>query len=545
MPSGRRPMNWAKGRATKGRGSSFKGALKYVLHDKDAATTERVGVVELHNLATDDPHRAWREMMTLCDAADDLKQRAGIKATGRKLTKPVYAFTLNWHEADKPDPAHMRDTAISALQALGMDHLQAVMVEHTDRPHRHVHIIVNLVDPDTGKAASVSNDAHKLDRWADDYEVARGVIRSPDRRAKFHALDNGIKPPKRPAQAKSREEWQATRGLNGEKAKQRAAEIKAAYAAYVANLKATQSNAFQARNAEAEKLWNSYKADRKAVNDRYQPFIDAIWKSRRTRPPHPHTEQALRDLQESAEWKQLGRTQFAQRRLFDARERFLLGAIGNAVRLHYAAVRERGGLASLFKLIISPAARRRQFQQQQETQKQALRQRQAQNRNERAATLKAARRVELAKLAQEFQNNQDAMKTRHAAEVAAQKAVWRQLAVEREKVWSDYRQEFAIPERQPDPLQDKAGPQPSRRDEFQEAASGTTQAEAKSKYERRADKAQRGAPDMTPDAEKSTRRDWRARRSAAERKADGSYRKRDRGNDDGGRSRQRDRYDRD
>ena len=73
------------------------------------------------------------------------------------------------------------------------------------------------------------------------------------------------------------------------------------------------------------------------------------------------------------------------------------------MRLHYAALRERGGLANLFKLMISPAERRKQFQQQQETQKQALRQRQAQSRNERAATLKASRRVELAKLSQEFQ----------------------------------------------------------------------------------------------------------------------------------------------
>jgi Relaxase/Mobilisation nuclease domain len=246
-----------------------------------------------------------------------------------------------------------------------MENCQAVIVEHTDRPHKHVHVIVNLVNPETGQAVSLSNDAHKLDRWADDYEVSQGVIRSPDRRAKFHALDNGIEPPKRPAQAKSREEWEATRRLNSEKAKQRAAEIKAAYAAHVASLKSAQASAFKARNAESEKLWNNYTADRKAVNDRYQPFIDAIWKSKRKSPPHPYTEQALHDLQDSAEWKQLGRTQFAQRRLFNARERFLLGALGNAVRLHYAAMRERRGLANLFKLMISPAARRKQFQQQQ------------------------------------------------------------------------------------------------------------------------------------------------------------------------------------
>ena len=529
-------MNWAKGRATKGRGTSFKGALVYVLHDKGAQTVERVGFVELHNLATDDPHRAWREMKALCDAADELKKRSGVKATGRKLTKPVYAFTLNWHEADNPDAAHMRETAFDALRTLRMENHQAVIVEHTDRPHKHVHVIVNLVDPETGQAAPLSNDAHKLDRWADDYEVSQGVIRSPDRRAKFHALDNGIEPPKRPSQAKSREEWESTRGLNSEKAKQRAAEIKAAYAAHVANLKAAQASAFKARNAEAERLWTSYTADRKAVNDRYQPFIDVIWKSKRKSPPHPYTEQALHDLQESAEWKQLGRTQFAQRRLFNARERSLLGALGNAVRLHDAAMRERGGLANLFKLMISPAARRKQFERQQETQKQALRQQQAQNRNERAATLKAARRVELAKLSQEFQKDRETMKARHASEVAVQKAVWRQLAAEREKVWADYRKEFAIPE----PRQEEGDQQQSHRKEFRESASGTTQAGAKP-----VDQNQGNGVDRTPPVEKSPRRDWRARRSAAERKADGSYKKRDRGNDDGGRGRQRDRYDHD
>jgi hypothetical protein len=117
------------------------------------------------------------------------------------------------------------------------------------------------------------------------------------------------------------------------------------------------------------------------------------------------------------------------------------------------------------------------------------------------------------------------MKARHASEVAARKTVWRQLAAEREKVWSDYRQEFAIKEAE----QENAGQQQSHRDEFREAASGIT-------------RDQGNGADRTPTTEKSTRRDWRARRSAAERKADGTYKKRDRGNDDGGRSRERDRH---
>jgi len=72
----------------------------------------------------------------------------------------------------------------------------------------------------------LSHNGHKLDRWADDYEVGQGVIRSPARRAKFHALDNGLPPPKRSSQ-KSREEWQATRRLHSERQQQRAEEIMA------------------------------------------------------------------------------------------------------------------------------------------------------------------------------------------------------------------------------------------------------------------------------------------------------------------------------
>src|SRR5262249_38596295 len=115
-PSGRRPMNFAKGRKTRGRGAGFKGKLRDDLRDKGAATADRVGFVHMRNLATADPRQAWREMKTLCDAADDLKRRAGVPLTGQKLRQPVYAFTLNWHPLDQPDAGHMRETAEHAIE---------------------------------------------------------------------------------------------------------------------------------------------------------------------------------------------------------------------------------------------------------------------------------------------------------------------------------------------------------------------------------------------------------------------------------------------
>jgi hypothetical protein len=534
-------MNWAKGRRTRGRGTSFKGALQYVLHDKGVDTAERVGFVELRNFATDQPHGAWREMMALCDAAGDLKKRSGIKGTGNKLAKPVYAFTLNWHEADRPDADHMRQTALSALKALGMESLQAVIVEHTDRPHRHVHIIVNLVDPDTGKAVSLSNDAHKLDRWADDYEVAQGVIRSPDRRAKFHALDNGLPPPKRPSQ-KSREEWEATRKLHSERQQQRAAELKAAYAAKVADIKARHRFLREARSTEAEVLWKTNRADSKSVHDRYQPFIDAIWKSRRKTQPHPLTEQALRDLWESAAWKAFGRQQWRQRRRFDARERSLLGVIANTIRLHFGRF-GRPGIAGLFYLLVSSRERRRQFQKLQERRKKSLQERQAQSKRNRADTLKAARRVELARLSEDYRKSRRVMAERHAKEVAAERADWKKLAVERVRMWAEFKRDFAMPE----PVRDLAQHRFSVREEFRRGASGDAELKPRpSQSDQQNVPAGRRNPQQSAtvsgDKEQASTetKGWRARRSASERRADGSYRPRERPSGRNGRSRERD-----
>ena len=74
-------MNFNKGAKTRGRGTSFKGALTYYLHDKNTLeTAERVSFVDMRNLVTNDPYEAWREMMVTAEAADQLKSRAGVKA---------------------------------------------------------------------------------------------------------------------------------------------------------------------------------------------------------------------------------------------------------------------------------------------------------------------------------------------------------------------------------------------------------------------------------------------------------------------------------
>lgn len=174
------------------KGHSFNGAMLYYLHDKRqegeamALSTERVEWIETRNLATQDPHVAKSVMIATARSADELKAAAGIKTTGRKSSAHVYAYSLAWHPDERGalDRAEMNRAVDQSLKALGADHLQAVLVCHRDQKHPHVHVILNRVDPATGKMHGFSNDRLILSDWANAYERERGQILTPIREEK-------------------------------------------------------------------------------------------------------------------------------------------------------------------------------------------------------------------------------------------------------------------------------------------------------------------------------------------------------------------------
>ena len=168
-------------------GSSFKGAALYHLHDKRLEgervrlTDARVAWTETVNLRTSDPEKAWRIMVATAENQAALKQVAGTRMTGRKLTKPVYTYSLAWHPEQKPSQAEMLEAAKETLEILKMEEHQALIVCHNDTAHGHVHVIVNRVHPETGLAAKTSQDRLKLSRWAEAYERAGGKIYCEER----------------------------------------------------------------------------------------------------------------------------------------------------------------------------------------------------------------------------------------------------------------------------------------------------------------------------------------------------------------------------
>jgi len=160
------------------KGQSFRGAALYLLHDKDASTSERVVRTETRNLATKNPEAAWRVMAASALDAPRLKTEAGIKATGRKSKDCVLHFTLSWHpdEADGLTKDEMIAAADGAMTALKAERHQAMYVIHDDEPQPHVHVLCNRISTEDGRMLSSSQEKLALSKWAQVYEEARQPV---------------------------------------------------------------------------------------------------------------------------------------------------------------------------------------------------------------------------------------------------------------------------------------------------------------------------------------------------------------------------------
>lgn len=182
---------------TKG-GRSFKGAAAYYLHDKreegedERLTSDRVAWTITGNLATDDPDRAWRMMADTAMSQAELKQAAGIKATGRKLESPAFIYSLSWHESDRPTRAQQEAAVRESLEALGLGDRQWLAIAHKDTAHPHVHVMVNRVSPENGIAAKLDGSKNRIQAWALDYQKRHGQTHCPKREENAQKRKQGL-----------------------------------------------------------------------------------------------------------------------------------------------------------------------------------------------------------------------------------------------------------------------------------------------------------------------------------------------------------------
>ena len=178
------------------KGTSFKGIANYLLHDKGTTeTSERVAWTKTRNMATDNPHAAWRVMAATSMNQSQIKKQAGMKATGRKSKDHVLHYSLSWTADEKEDLTReeMERAAIQSLKYIGAsksestkkvkilrdqyaNEHQVLIVAHlddTDQPH--VHVVVNRVHPEHGIILPSKKEKDKIQDWALEYDRSRDM----------------------------------------------------------------------------------------------------------------------------------------------------------------------------------------------------------------------------------------------------------------------------------------------------------------------------------------------------------------------------------
>ena len=419
-------------------GHSFKGAMAYYLHDKGAQTAERVAWTETRNLMTDDPRAAMRIMVATAQSADELKAAAGISTKGRKSAAHVYAYSLAWHpdEAGQLDRAEMLRAADSSLQVLGAGNHQALIVCHTDQKHPHVHVIVNRVDPATGKMLSTSNDRLKLSDWANEYERERGVILTPKREEKRELREQF-------AEQTERRQYAAEKRQQAAKASERDKTPAATLKAFSDQQKATH-----------KQEWADLSAKNKAARNRVFAESGAAIK-----------EAAARHKAECKPvWAAFFRQQREGERQFQAREKTLSGVVQNAMlaTTHQKVsgqLGNRGTLSATFGNVLSSQARAKAFEEIKDM-----------NRRELAAHLKGIldadiqgikdkRDRDLGAQRSAFAQARAALIEKQDAERRKIREAWRQIYAERDadRARRPYRQvrQQAAPQQEQKPMKDR------------------------------------------------------------------------------------------
>jgi Relaxase/Mobilisation nuclease domain len=163
-------------------GKSFRDCADYLTHDADRAkTAERVAWTHTRNLANDDVPCAVNEMLWTVRDAELLKQEAGVRGGGRAIENPVKHFSLSWSPEERPTKEHIIATADEFLRQMGWAEGQAIYFSHTDKPHAHVHVMLNMVHPETGLRFNDDFEWVRAQEWALQYERQHGKIYCEER----------------------------------------------------------------------------------------------------------------------------------------------------------------------------------------------------------------------------------------------------------------------------------------------------------------------------------------------------------------------------
>jgi hypothetical protein len=157
------------------KGTGFRGALQYVMNDKDNSHHDRATLL-MTNTGGDDATSIAQEMRAFADSS--------------KISKPVMHIVLS-HNKDNLNNEQWCELATKYMEKMGMENHQYALVRHNDTDNDHCHLIVNAVSMETGKGFNTSNDRHRSVVALDQITKEMGLTPNPKKSVEKHkAYDN-------------------------------------------------------------------------------------------------------------------------------------------------------------------------------------------------------------------------------------------------------------------------------------------------------------------------------------------------------------------
>jgi hypothetical protein len=130
--------------------NDFFALARYLVHgDTRPTPPERVAWIITQNLATRDPELAAKIM-------------SATAALSKRCARACLHTIIAWHPDEQPTAEIMQEIALRTLSLAGLAEHQAFVIGHGDKAHPHLHMMINRVHPETGRAWS---DAHSHRRF--------------------------------------------------------------------------------------------------------------------------------------------------------------------------------------------------------------------------------------------------------------------------------------------------------------------------------------------------------------------------------------------
>jgi len=148
-------------KVTRGRG--FKGLMSYLMTGSDGRQADRVEWTSGRHLFTLDTDLVPAVMHSTAGESEQVE-------------RPVYHLAISLHPSERLDREALERVVDRTLADLGLEGHQAFLVAHNDAGHQHVHVMINRVHPDTGKAWRPSHDYARIEKSLRHQERELGLI---------------------------------------------------------------------------------------------------------------------------------------------------------------------------------------------------------------------------------------------------------------------------------------------------------------------------------------------------------------------------------